>query len=474
MDDSNIDKIKNNISDKFSKINTNTFISKLKNSSSISECLSISNEYIESYNEIKSDIIKFISDELYNLKQSFEEKEVSNNIFHNEILVLFNNIKKIISQNKLKIKNITSNINDIYTGINLINSNLEKKKYSLASSRISKIINIKNNILSNIKQLETNQQKILEEFGNEKNNKFNNNSNSSNKIRPAPTPFPVTPYFNLEKNYNKKKVNTLSNSNLNNNIESSTKKMVNKRRRDFSFSMRENTLSNIRNTSVNNTPLKAYNTINNFFKKTNDNKKEEELNKKLLNQIKLNDKLKKEIISLKEQINKTNIITDLPLNNNPRFFNNQCIFNFKEKINAISDIIFSLTFSFNDLQNKNKNKSNEKVFSDIKKNLLDITTDISELKSILYQISLSDNEDTINNSSDIIKSTNQSINFTEDFYTINENNANNNNIKENTDNNNITEISALKEKLRTNEKKLVELKNMYDSDIESRNLIEKI
>ena len=469
MDDSNIDRIKNNISNNFSKIDTNTFISKLKNSSSVSECISLSNEFIESYNEIKSDIITFISDELNNLKQSFEEKEVSNNIFHNEILVLFNNVKNIISQNKLKIKNISSNINDIYTGINLINSNIEKKKYSLASSRISKIINIKNNLLSNIKQLETNQQKILEEFGNEKNNKFNNNSSSSNKIRPAPTPFPVTSYFNLEKNYNKKKVNTLSNSNLNNNTESSNKKMINKRRRDFSFSMRENTLSNLRNTSVNNTPLKAYNTINNFFKKTNENKKEEELSKKLLNQTKLNDKLKKEIISLKEQLNKSSIITIQPLNNNSRMFNNQYIFNFKEKINAISDIIFSLTFSFNDLQNKNKNKSNEKVFSDIKKNLLDITTQISELKSILYQISLSDNEDTINNSSEIIKSTNQSINFTEEFYSINDNNIN----KESADNN-FTEISKLKEKLRTNEKKLVELKNMYDSDIESRNLIEKI
>ena len=469
MDDSNIDRIKNNISNNFSKIDTNTFISKLKNSSSVSECISLSNEFIESYNEIKSDIITFISDELNNLKQSFEEKEVSNNIFHNEILVLFNNVKNIISQNKLKIKNISSNINDIYTGINLINSNIEKKKYSLASSRISKIINIKNNLLSNIKQLETNQQKILEEFGNEKNNKFNNNSNNSNKIRPAPTPFPVTSYFNLEKNYNKKKINTLSNSNLNNNTESSNKKMVNKRRRDFSFSMRENTLSNLRNTSVNNTPLKAYNTINNFFKKTNENKKEEELNKKLISQTKLNDKLKKEIIALKEQLNKSSIITIQPLDNNSRMFNNQYIFNFKEKINAISDIIFSLTFSFNDLQNKNKNKSNEKIFSDIKKNLLDITTQISELKSILYQISLSDNEDTINNSSEIIKSTNQSINFTEEFYSINDNNIN----KESADNN-ITEISKLKEKLRTNEKKLVELKNMYDSDIESRNLIENL
>ena len=478
MDDSNIDKIKNNISNNFSKLNANNFILKVKNSLSITECVTISDEFIESIKEIKSNIISFISDELNIIKQTLEEKEVSNNIFHNEILVLFNNIKNIITQNKLKIKNISSNINDIYTGMNLINSNIEKKKYSLASNRISKIINIKNNILSNIKQLETNQQKILDELGNEKNSKFNN-SNNNFKVKPAPTPFPVTSYFSLEKSV-KKRTNTLSNSNLNNNTMESTKKKMVKRRRDFSLSLRENSVSNLRNTSVNNTntPLKAYNTINNFFKKEN---KEEELNKKLLNQIKINDKLKREIELLKEKINLSTIMTDQSSNNNLRIFNNQNIINFKEKINAISDIIFSLTFSFNELQNKNRSKSskeNDKVFSDIKKNLLDITTEISELKSILYQISLDNNDDITNNnnnnqmslnSSDLIKSTNQSINFTEDLYSINDTNINNKNAE-----NNLNEINILKDKLRTSEKKLMELKNIYDSDIESRNLIENL
>ena len=236
---------------------------------------------------------------------------------HNEISILLNNIKNIINQNKSKIKNITSNINDIYTGINLVNSNIEKKKYSLASSRISKIISLKNNVLSNIKQLETSQQKIVEEFGiNDKSNKFNN-SNSTIKVRPAPTPFPITSYFHIEKN-NKKRMNTMSNTNLNNNnIESSKKKMINKRRRDFSSSLRENSLSNIRNTTFN-TPLKAYNTINNFYKKPIENKSEEELNKKLLNQIKTNDKLKKEIELLKEKINQAHIFTPHTTNNKLR------------------------------------------------------------------------------------------------------------------------------------------------------------
>ena len=151
MDDSNIATIKNNISSNLSIINTNAFISKIKNASSVSECLLISNEFIESINEIRTNIISDISKELSNIKQTLEEKEISNNVLNNEISILFNNIKNLISQNKSKIKLISSNINDIFSGINLINSNLEKKKYLLASSRISKIISIKNNLLSNIK-----------------------------------------------------------------------------------------------------------------------------------------------------------------------------------------------------------------------------------------------------------------------------------------------------------------------------------
>ena len=346
MDDSFIEKIKNNLSNNFSKININTFTTKLKNSSSVSECILISDEFIESFKEIKSNIISFISDELNNIKQKLEEREISNNVFRNDLLIIYNNIKNLINQNKSKIKNISSNINDIYSGINLINSNIEKKKYSLASSRINKIIAIKNNLLSNIKLLETNQQKILDEFGNEKNNKFNN-SNSTVKVRPAPTPFPVTSYFNLEKSI-KKRINNLSNSNLNT-IENSNKKSINKRRRDFSFSLRENTVNNIRNISLNNNynSLKAYNTINNFYKKSNEDKTEEELNKKLMNQIKLNDKLKKEIEVLKEKINRSTIFTDQTTNNNLRILTDQNIITFKEKINSISDIIFSISLLFN-------------------------------------------------------------------------------------------------------------------------------
>ena len=106
MDDSIIEKIKNNISNNLTKINTNTFITKIKNSSSVADCISISNEFFESFKEAKLNIISLISAELYNIKQKLEEKEISNNVFRNELLIIFNNIKNIINQNKSKIKNI--------------------------------------------------------------------------------------------------------------------------------------------------------------------------------------------------------------------------------------------------------------------------------------------------------------------------------------------------------------------------------
>ena len=490
MDDSDIERIKNSISNDLSNINTDEFLSKLKNSPSVLECISISNEFIETFNEIKSKLISNISDELNQIKHVLEEKEISNNILQNEILISYSNIKNIINQNKLKIKNISSNINDIYTSVNLINSNLEKKKYSLASSRVSKIISIKNIFLSNIKLIETNHQKILEEIGQEKNKKLNSSSsNSTIKVRPAPTPFPVTNFFTLNnktETYNKKKANISNKNNLiNNTIETSAKKkIINKRRRDFSFSLRENTIDNDRNTSVNNTILRGYNTINNFYQKTNGNKNEEELNKKIINLKKVNENLKKEIEKLKEKINKIDFFNEQSLNNSTRNINLiiQNINIFKEKVNSVSDMLISLTFLFNKIQNKNKeNNEDEKAFSDIKKCLLEITTEISELKSILLKISL-ENEDSSNqitlSSSGFIKSTNQSINFTEDLYTLTDNNNNIHNKETITqtkiDNNNINEISSLKEKLRISEKKLIELKSIYESDIESRNLIEKL
>ena len=100
-------------------------------------------------------------------------------------------------QNKSKLKNLNTNINDIYTNINLINSNIEKRKYQLASSRVEKLLQIKNMILLNIKQLDNNQQKFLDELKYEQFTKKLNHSSSTIKVRPAPTPFPTTSFFTI-------------------------------------------------------------------------------------------------------------------------------------------------------------------------------------------------------------------------------------------------------------------------------------
>ena len=547
MDDSKIQKIKNNIYNNLSQINIDAYITNIKHSSSVNECIEFTKDFTQTIIKIKDNISLYLSEELDVLKKILEENEISNNILNNEFWILFNNTKNIISQNKIKIKSISININDIYSNLNLINSNLEKKKYSLASSRISKILQIKNNILSNVKQLDENQQKLLDEFKSDKfiKNKIkNSNNNSIVKIRPAPTPFPSTDFFDYKDNNNmRKKTNIINNNrNLNNNSESLKKRMINKRKRDFSFSLKEH-ISNTRNNSL----LKGYNTINNFYKKENENKKEEELKKKLLNQKGINDKLNKEIERIKEKLNKyeVNSKSDQSHNNNSNNIDImiQNIINFKEKINIVSDILFSLTFLFNNLQNKYKiNNENDNDYSDIKKKLLEITTEISELKSLLLKISI-ENEDYSNqmtlSSSGLIKNTNQSINF--EYFTNNENILNdkeafknNNNLKESINldksqqkisliesqiielennlskekklneklkkknieltnkleeknknylDNNISlslssqsnnEILSLKEKLRINEKKIIELKNIYESDIESKNIIEKL
>lgn len=383
------------LSDDLSQINIDNFLTQIQNASLVTECLDISLKFCELINNTKSKAYLGLSEELESLKKNSGDYEVLNNILINEIQVLFNNLKSIISQNKTKIKNINSNINDIYTNLNLINSNIEKKKYSLATSRVEKILQTKTAILINIKQLDNNQQKFLDELKNDKFTKAKmSHSSSTIKVRPAPTPFPITSYFNANNNYNnnkdtivvKKKILTVNNSNFNLKdsktlFTSAKKKLINRRNRDFSLSIRDNSS---RRTSINssmNKSIKGYSTITNFYKKNNkeissifDNKKEiDELKRKLVSQKGINEKLKKEIeklkINLKSQNNEEtnyNNLKELSIN----MSNN--ISNFKDKINKTSDILFSLTFSFNSLQNKCNKLStyneNEQEFSDTKKN----------------------------------------------------------------------------------------------------------
>ena len=64
---------------------------------------------------------------------------------------------------------MTSNINDLNSTLNLITGNLEKKKYSLASSRVERLFQLKITMSSNIKSLESLHSNILKEIKSEQN-----------------------------------------------------------------------------------------------------------------------------------------------------------------------------------------------------------------------------------------------------------------------------------------------------------------
>ena len=57
-----------------------------------------------------------------------------------------------------------------------------------------------------------------------------------------------------------------------------------------------------------------------------------------------------------------------------------------EKLKIISDLIFSITFSINNLQNNNISIDEE--YDKIKNNLINMTSEISEIKSNLLRMSL--------------------------------------------------------------------------------------
>ena len=502
-----IKKILKRLSNDLSQININTFLTQIQNSTLVTECIDISLKFCETINNIKNTAYSGLSEELDLLKKNISEYEITNNIINNEIQILFNNLKNIITQNKTKIKSINTNISDIYTNLNLINSNIEKRKYSLASSRIEKILQIKNMILINIKQLDNNQQKLLDELKYDQFTKKMNHSSSTIKVRPAPTPFSPTSHFNLSNSKDssivKKRVSgnykTLNLKDSKNNFTSAKKKIINRRNRDYSFSAKD---LNNRSTSINNT-LKEYSTITNFHKKNNndfkldDNKKEiNDLKKKLLNQKCINDKLRSEIEKLKTNLNKSK-------NNNKDDYNlknlslsmSQNISFFNDKINKTSDLLFSLTFSFNSLQKKynklSNYKENEQDFSDIKKKLLNITTEISELKSTLLKITFETEEYNKNmeinpmniyTNNTIINNTNQSINFSNNL--TNSGNITNSQILEsnnNLENSNIeslidsykSQVLTLTNKLSMEQQLKENLKNKNDELLEKLQKINK-
>ena len=547
----NLNKITQQISNNLDTINTDNFLKNIKDITEIKECYEISNQFCDTITDAKNKILLFLSEEKEKLLKNKTLINMNLKNTNNDLNKLMNNLKSIINQSKLRLKNLSSNINDLNSSLNLITGNLEKKKYSLASSRIEKLFQLKNTMSTNIKSLETLQSNILQEIKSEQiATKKLLNSNLT-RIRPNRTPSPFTPI----RSNTKSRLATI-------NDKSNIYDKLNKTKRDLSVSMIN---QKIRGKSNNIREIKDYNTINvdrrsvGKNKLINFEKENEDLKKKLSIQKQLNERLTRELQKSKRKSNGN--IT--PTKSNSKIFKEKKekeikdipsymkknILKFNEKINKISDLMFSLTFSINNIQNKKEVVSLlESEFSNIKKNLLFITTEISELKSCLIKISL-DNETNNNiksinknlysqtlksdddfenlstNEIESLKKENLNLQSSLDLYKsqiINLNNklTNEQKSKENMEkslndikfkneelvekinkieqinksasNINIgnkeeadtylkdisttsySEIISLKEELRNSEKKYLELKGMFDSNIESKNLIENL
>ena len=533
------------ISNEFEKINVEAFLSKIQEAKETSEYYEISKEFCDIINDTKKNTLSYISQELESITKV--KSEINSNVktINNDLNQFINSIKGIINQSKLKLKNLTSNTNDLNSNLNLISGNLEKKKYSLASSRVEKLFQLKNTMTLNIKSLESLNQKILEQIKNEQINSKKAMSSTISRTRQNRTPSPFRPQVKSMHN----KSLTMSKLYINNRS---------KPKRDLSMSSfnlkNKRTLTNLRDNSLN---ADRRNKNDNYMKEN------EELKRKLVIQKQVNERLRKEIDKYKRKSNGNNMniasktynpkdnIINISSVTNPNLKNmslnlNQNVLKFNEKINKISDLMFSLTFSINSLQNKKEiSLSLEPEFISVKKNLLSVTTEISELKSYLLKISLdNENNNTINNTNlnsnnngfsqllepdedssinqlDDLKKENFNLqtsidSFKSQIISLTQKLSNEQKSKENLEkslsnikikndelleqvykmgqgNKSISnfnrdddtclkdtstmsnsEKTSLKEQLRLTEKKYLELKGMYDSNIESKNLIENL
>ena len=479
--DINLESFIQQISNILDKININNFLNDIKEIKEINDFYEISNQFCDTIIDSKAKILFYLSEEKEKIFNNKTQIELNLKNANNEQNKLKNNIKSILNQSKLKLKNLTSNINDLNSTLNLITGNLEKKKYSLASSRVEKLFQLKVTMSSNIKSIESLHSNILKEIKSEQNPIKNIMNSTFTKLRPNRTPSPFTPQRTNTKN-------RFTSRNNKNNIYDK----INKTKRDLSTSMIN---PKSRGKSINLKEVKCFNTIyidgrsRSKNKTINYEKENEDLKKKLSIQKQLNDRLNKElqksrrkshgnitppkIISNLTKTKKENEIKSIPA----EMKKNILIFN--DKINKISDLMFSLTFSINNLQNKKEIYSLfESEFNNIKKNLLNITTEISELKSCLIKISL--NDETNNNLKSInIKKLSESLKIEDDKENFSTNEIDNLK-KENFDLQSSidlykSQIISLNQKL-SNEQKSKENMEKSLNDIKFKNdeLIEKI
>ena len=490
----NINKIISKLTNILSQINPNEFMNQINNSKESKEYVEISKKFCEIITSVKAQILFDIPDELSSLiKKDKLINETNNSIIINNNEGKNNNkindfnIKSILAQFKLKLFNLNSNISELNINLNNISSNLKKHKYSLASKRIENLIKLKEKMSINLTFLEGIKNNLSEnaDFFNNKNvHDFNKKKIIQLTKTPSPNRFRKSiknlPSISLNgKNVNNKK-NLSRNNMLNINIK--TFKTIETKRK--------NTLNS---SSISTTPtkprkikFKKFGNINTKTEIKNNNcnsstkdKEKDELIKKLKIEIEsLNQKYNNLINKEKNSSSKLNLEKDALL-----FFN--------DKLRKISDFIFSITFLISNLQKKYSQMSSEKELIDINNNLMQITSEVSEIKTYILKMSIEnknifiiesqnkENED-ISKDFDIslcktriksLQSENQNLKSLIEELNIKISTLNEMKSSSKSEN---SEICSLKEKLNQSEKKIIEMKNVYEADLNSKTLIENL
>ena len=495
----------NKLNNALSQINPGEFMNKIKSAKEISEFIEISKKFCEIIINIKGEILIDLSEQIHSLVSKKDKPILDNNESFDSVNLSINNnkdIKNILTQFKFKLSNISSNFSLLNSSLNIISGNIKKQKYSLAISRIEKLSKIKDNINLNLSSLEKLESTLCESLKiNTDNNLFNqktikkieynNINNSRSKIKIHKLPIAMTP-SPMKKN---QQMHFSNSSNKKNNIK--PKKNISTNQTIKHPLKKEKTLSSnaYRNKSSIQIPYKR--------KDTSINKSIDKSDKKTISEQKqIINKLENEIKILKNNTEKNNInlkdnkSIQLKLENNVLLFLN-------DKLRKISDLIFSITFSINNLQNKYSKIGIEKEYDNIKNNLISMTSEISETKSNLLKMSLEnenivqkDKEDDINDNNIFNLNIENELNLSLYKNKIKNLQKENENLKASIEqlkskidtfnklislpeekqnekifDNNNSDFSSLKEKY---EKKLKELKEIYDADIESRNIIEKL
>ena len=487
----NINKITSKLTNVLSQINPSEFMNNIMGVKESNEYLDISKKFCELITNVKAQILFDIPDELSSLVKKDKLINETNNSFiinnNNENKNIINsdnnnNIKNILAQFKLKLFNLNSNISELNINLNNISGNMKKHKYSLATKRIENLFKLKDKISSNIKFLEGIKNNLNENFILSNNKSINHSFSKKKIIHLTKTPSPNR----IKKNIQNFSTIRLNDRNMNHKKNLSTNKLYNINIKPYKTleNKRKNSYNNFK---INTTPTKSkkvkVSKFSNIINKTGNQNNNIIINKE---KDELIQKIKLDIDTFNSKTNNTSI--NYNFESSKLNLEKSVLLFFNEKLRKISDFIFSISFLISNLQNK---YSSEKDFTEINNFLMKITTEISEIKTNLFKMSIenknifiSENQnktnDNIEKDFDLslyktrvksLQSENQNLKSLIEELNIKISSLNEMISSSKSEN---SEIYSLKEKLNQSENKINEMRNVYEADINSKTLIENL